>query len=123
MGEPASDFRPGDTVRWKSALMPGGRPGAATFTVTEAGLQSTSPVMPGEQVRARKPGGELTRLWVSDIELVPGAGRGPEPGTEPRRGKCRYCSRTFTLRDSGRVRSHTIKGTGRRCGGSGQVPA
>lgn len=39
------------------------------------------------------------------------------------RGKCRHCSRTLSLRGDGRVRNHVIKGTGRRCGGSGQVPS
>lgn len=117
-----SDFRSGDTVRWKASLMPGGRPGSATFTVTETGLESAEPAMPGEQARVRKEDGGLTRVWVSDIELVPGAERGPDPGAR-RRGKCRSCSRTFALRDTGRLRSHNIKGTGRRCGGSGQVPA
>lgn len=112
-----SDFRVGDTVRWRSSLWRGN-----PKVITEVGLESSNPVMPGAQVRVRLEDGHTTRVWVSDIELVPGAERGPDPGAR-RRGKCRSCSRTFALRDTGRLRSHNIKGTGRRCGGSGQVPA
>jgi hypothetical protein len=41
------------------------------------------------------------------------------------KGKCPYCGRHFTLRDKSdwRIRAHNVKGTGRRCGGSGQVPS
>lgn len=74
-----ADFRAGDSVRWRADLMPGRRPGSAAFEVTEAGLESSNPAMPGEQVRVRKPDGRLTRVWVADIELVPGAERGPLP--------------------------------------------
>jgi hypothetical protein len=74
-----SDFRIGDSVRWRASLMPGGHPGTAVFEVTETGLESAMATMPGEQVRVRKAGGRLSRVWVSDIELVPGAGRGPAP--------------------------------------------
>jgi hypothetical protein len=39
------------------------------------------------------------------------------------RGTCRGCSRDISVRGDGRVRNHSIKGTGRRCSGSGQVPS
>lgn len=48
-----------------------------------------------------------------------------KPKEERPKGKCPYCGRKFTLRAASdwRIRAHNVKGTGRRCGGSGQVPS
>lgn len=40
-----------------------------------------------------------------------------------RRGRCRYCGRTFALTKAGLVRSHLIRGRGIPCGGGGQIPS
>lgn len=70
-----SDYRVGDSVRWRYHGLWGNDP----KVITETGLESSSPVMPGEQVRVRIKDGRETRVWTSDIELVPGAERGPLP--------------------------------------------
>lgn len=67
-GGTVSAYQRGDVVRWKREFTTGR--GSDPFTVTEAGLESSSPVMPGEQVRVRKPDGSQARVWTDDIELV-----------------------------------------------------
>lgn len=65
-----SEYKAGDRVRFRPALARGATV-HRVFEVTEAGLESGMEAMPGEQVRARRPDGTLTRLWTSDIELAP----------------------------------------------------
>lgn len=58
------------------------------------------------------------------IHLCPKHKDEPEQAEPAKRGKCPYCSRPGILvNKSGRLRNHAIKGTGRRCGGSGHRPA
>lgn len=119
-----SDFRVGDSVRWKHHDLWGSEP----KVITETGLESPSPARPGEQVMVRIVDGRQARVSASDIELVPGAERGPLSS----RGKCPRCGGQVRVRKDGMVGAHKVATppeipggvfSARRCDGSGKAPA